>query len=216
MGRTRSYFRHLRLIAQSDPETLIEVTLDVAPGPGVEAIPLLARGDGPSGERTLHARGYSDQSALEFSLRVRFTKEITGYTPTKVRRATATLLVPADKFLFYTSDEIRWTDVLQRPRIGARVQADLDIYGREIAVFEIPHEPDAIGLVIRHTLLEALDVAPQLTMIVINRPPNVPAVWQHEPSAKPVPVGDHHVREAFVTFVFAALLIIVTHLVDRI
>lgn len=216
MERTRSYFRHLRLIAQSDPETFIEVMLDVAPGPGVEVIPLLARCDGPCGERSLHARGYSDQSALEFSLRVRFTKEITGYTPTKVRRATATLVAPADKFLFYTSDEIRWTDVLQRPRIAVRVQADLDIYGREIAVFEIPHEPDAVGLVIRHTLFEALDVAPQLKMFVLNQPPNVPAVWQQEPPAKPAQVRDHHVREASVTFVFAALLIIVTHLVERI
>jgi hypothetical protein len=96
MGAGRSYFRDLRLVAQFDPDTLIEITLDIAPGPGAQPIALLDRSDGaPCGNpnwshRNLHARGYKDQKALEFSLRVRFTKQITGYTPRKVRRATAT------------------------------------------------------------------------------------------------------------------------------
>ncbi|HEX8156771.1 MAG TPA: hypothetical protein VF526_05235 [Solirubrobacteraceae bacterium] len=214
MGAGPSFFRRLRLVAQADPDTLIDVTLDVAPGPGAQAIPLLERRDGPCDERNLHARGYSDQRALEFSLRVRFTKAITGYSPTKVRRATATLIAPADTFLFYTSDEIRWTDVLQRSPINKRIQADLDAHGCQIAVFEIPHEPDAVGLVIRRTLLEALSVS-ELDIIVLTSPPDVPALERQQPPAPPRPGREEDVVKAFVGFVFAALLIIVAHLVEH-
>lgn len=216
-----TYFRHLRHVAQSDPHTLIEVTIDVAPGPGAEAIPLLQRDDGPScgnpdpSHRSLRARGYSDQRALEFSLRVRFTKEITGYTPTKVRRATANLEAPADKFLFYTSDDLRWTDVLQCTPIEKRIQTDLDAHSCEIAVFEIPHEPDAVGLVIRHTLLEALDIAPQLDIIVLTSPPYVPALGHQALPAQPASDRSEDLLKAFVGFVFAALLLIVAHVIDH-
>jgi hypothetical protein len=77
--------------------------------------------------------------------------------------------------------------VLQRSAINKRVQTDLDDYGCDIAVFEIPHEPDAVGLIIRHTLLEALDVAPQLNIIVLTSPPNVPGLRQQSLPATPVP-----------------------------
>jgi hypothetical protein len=150
-------------------------------------------------------------------LRVRFTKEITGYTPAKVRRATATLAAPADTFLFYTADEMRWTDVLQRAPIDKQVQRDLDARGCEIAVFEIPHEPDAVGLVIRHTLLEALDHPPQLNIIVLTSPPHVPLLPEHPLATKRAPSpSDSSLTHAFVGFIFAALLIIVTRLVNHI
>jgi hypothetical protein len=182
-----SFFQQLRDAVESDPLASIELTIDVSPGPGAVPIPLLERCDGPPcgnpncSRRNLHARGYLNQAALEFSLRVRFTKEITGYKPSKVHRATTRFIAPADKVLFYRSDEIRWVSVLQRPSIDKRIQADLDAFGCEIAVFEIPHEPEAVGLVIRHTLLEALDELPELENIVVPSAPDVPSLWQDTP-----------------------------------
>lgn len=207
-----SFFNLLRDHASVDPDTSIMFTLDVAPGPGEVPLPLLSRSDGPSCGKpvchrsNVHARAYRDPSALEFSQRVRFTEQITGYAPSRaVRRAMGTLTVPLGELLFYTSDEVKWTDVLQRAPIDSRIQEDLDFHGRQIAVFEIPHEPDAVGLVIRHTLLEDLETPPQLEIVVINSPPAVPVLWEEPPApAKPRLLDRSDVR-----FLIVAVLAVV-------
>jgi hypothetical protein len=218
MASSPSFFQQL----QSDQLELIELTLDVAPGPGSAAVPLLERSDGPPCEtpdysrHNIYARGYSNQRALEFSLRVRFAEKITGYTPSKVRRATTKLVAPADKILFYRSDEIRWTDVLQRASIDKRIQADLDAFGCEVAVFEVEHEPEAVGLAIRHSLLEALDPQPELDIIVVSSAPNVPSLYEHEPARPNVQRSDSNsLASVIAKFVLNVLHMLIALAVQR-